>query len=311
MPSWSALLEEFDKQDADQAKTLWFLRRLDDFLMSVANRRGTNVVIYSSGFLQKPMVPSAVTSINREDINGFMSCMHQLDFERGLTLIVHTPGGEMAAVETIVDYLRSKFQYIETIVPVYAMSGGTMIALGSELVVMGRQSQLGPIDAQMPLTTGFVSASSIIGQFNITKAEISEDHSAALVWGPILQAMGPSLLQQAQNAVALGQQMAEQWLETYMFKDSDDPKGIATQIAAYFNSEEVHLNHGRRIGVEECAAVGLKIERLEADQGFQDDVLSVYHLLTIAFEQSPAVKVMRNQHGRSWIKSFDPRGGSA
>ncbi len=307
MPSWSELVDELNAKADQDAKSAWLDTSLNELLVRIGKRRGTNVVVYSSAFLQKPMVPPLLTSISREDINGFMCSFHGLDFDKGLTLIVHTPGGEIAAVETIVDYMRSKFAYVESIVPAYAMSGGAMIALGCDLILMGRQSQLGPIDAQLPLATGLVSASSIIGQFKVAKEEISADPTTAVLWAPILQAMGPSLLEQAQKALALGQQIAEQWLTWYMFAERGEArpnKKGAAKVAEYFNSEDVHLNHGRRIGVDECEHVGLKIERLEADQEFQDDVLSVYHLLTIAFEQSQAVKIMRNQNGRIWVKNF-------
>ena len=257
-----------------------------------------------SGFLQKPSVPSSTISISREDINGLMCAAHGLDFTRGLSLVVHTPGGDMASTETMVDYLRSKFKYIEAIVPVYAMSGGTMIALNSNKIVMGRQSQLGPIDAQLQVPGGYVSASSILDQFNTAKKEIDEDREAAVVWAPILQAMGPSLLSQAQRALDLGQQIAEFGLQNYMFEGKLDSDRQAREVAAYFNSEDVHLNHGRRIGVEECAGQGLTVERLEDDQGLQDEVLTAYHLLTIVFEQSAAVKIVRNHEGQGWVKSF-------
>ena len=304
MPSWPVLLDEFNHHPGAEERRAWTEGQLSDLLSRIAQRRNTNVVVYVSSFLQKPLVPTAFTSITREDINGMMAAMSGLDFDKGLSLILHTPGGEMAATETLVDYLRSKFHYIETIVPVYAMSGGTMIALGSDLIVLGNQSQLGPIDAQLTLPNGTVSASSILGQFNRARQEISEDRNAAIVWAPILQTMGPSLLQQATNALALGQQMAAAWLAMYMFQDSEDPEGQAATVADYFNSEEVHLAHGRRIGVGECEEVGLNVERMEADQDFQDEILSVYHLLSIIFEQSAAVKIVRNHNGQSWVKSF-------
>lgn len=306
MPDWSQLLNEFNSYGTPEEKSSWLNERLNGELQKIAERRSTNVIVYASGFLQKPQVPSFYTSIGREDINGFMCSVNGLDFSRGLSLILHTPGGDMPSTETIVQYLRSKFDYIETIVPVYAQSGGTMIAFGSEKIVMGRQSQLGPIDAQLhvPSASGFVPASSVLGQFNQAKMEIEQDRGTALVWAPILQSMGPSLLQQAQEALSLGQQMAEFGLENHMFKDSEDAKEKAKQVAEYFNSRQVHLDHGRRIGVEECIFTGLNVERLEANQEFQDEVLTAYHLLTILFEQSIAVKTVRNHSGKAWVKNF-------
>ena len=54
--------------------------------------------------------------ITHEEINGFMSVMYGMNWSKGLTLILHTPGGVTNAVETIVDYLTAKFAYIEVIV---------------------------------------------------------------------------------------------------------------------------------------------------------------------------------------------------
>ncbi len=240
MSNWSDLLDEFGRQPLKKRNT-WLKDHLNEQLTNIVNRRGTNVIAYASGFLQKPAVPSFATSISREDINGLMCAANGLDFNKGLSLIIHTPGGEMASTETIVDYLRSKFDYIEVIVPVYAMSGGTMIALNSDKIVMGRQSQLGPIDAQLPLSNGFVSASSILDQFNTAKDEISEDRSSAVAWAPILQTIGPSLLSQAKISLKLGQQIAEMGLRAYMFKGDSNVNQKSKKVAEYFNSEGVCL----------------------------------------------------------------------
>ena len=95
MASWSDLLDEFHKLPNNSEKSTWLNNRLDQHLKQICDRRGKNVIVYASGFLQKPAVPSFATSIVREDINGLMCAAHGLDFTRGLSLIVHTPGGEI------------------------------------------------------------------------------------------------------------------------------------------------------------------------------------------------------------------------
>ena len=60
--------------------------------------------------------------ITHEEINGFMSVMYKMDWSKGLTLILHTPGGITNAAETIVDYLTKKFDRLEVIIPTFAMS---------------------------------------------------------------------------------------------------------------------------------------------------------------------------------------------
>jgi len=83
------------------------------YLSRLARLRGRNVITYYSGWLQKPHLandPSVNVGINDADKNGFMSAIHGMDRSKGLDLILHTPGGEMAATESLVDYLRAMFQ---------------------------------------------------------------------------------------------------------------------------------------------------------------------------------------------------------
>lgn len=72
MPNWSDLLNEFRKLPNDDEKSTWLSNRLDQQLAEIGDRRDQNVIVYASGFLQKPSVPSFATSISREDINGLM-----------------------------------------------------------------------------------------------------------------------------------------------------------------------------------------------------------------------------------------------
>jgi len=142
--------------------------------------------------------------------------MYGMDWTKGLTLILHTPGGDPNAAETIVQYLWSKFDYIEVIVPTYAMSAGTMIALATDKIIMGRQSQLGPIDPQFIIGNGSVSAYSIKAQFEAAKADIvgnPTNPSYAHLWAPILQSMGLGLHQQAIAALNHSEDLVKSWLE--------------------------------------------------------------------------------------------------
>ena len=94
-----------------------------------------------------------------------MACIYGMDFSKGLTLLMHTPGGVTNAAETIVAYLRLSSLDFEVIVPAFAMLAGTMISLGADRIVMGRQSQLGPIDRQMVVGGRSVSAQAVVDQF--------------------------------------------------------------------------------------------------------------------------------------------------
>ena len=202
MPSWNELLNEFEAQKTVEDKSKWLLDKPREALSKISElRENRNVIFYASAFLQKPLIPPPFLQLTHEEINGFMSVMYGMDWEKGLTLILHTPGGITNAAETIVSYLHDKFNYIEVIIPTFAMSAGTMISLAADKLIMGRQSQLGPIDPQIPIGGRTVSARAIVEQFSIAKKELLEDLKLAHLWAPILQSLGPALIQEAQNAL--------------------------------------------------------------------------------------------------------------
>lgn len=311
MPSWNELLEQFAKQDSDEAKTAFLHDSMQRALADIALlRNGRQVIVYGSAFLQKPGVPPDRLMISHEDLNGLMSVVYGMDWARGLTLVLHTPGGSPNAAESIVSYLRSKFEAVEVVVPTLAMSAGTMLALSADRVVMGRQSQLGPIDPQMVMPGRTVSARAVVEQFERAKSEIADpdtgDVRNAHVWAPILQSLGPALLQEAQNALAYSERMVAGWLARYMLRDSPDPAAAGTAVASHFNDASTHKSHGRRIGRDEARELGVIVDDLEDDQALQEAVLTAYHLLTIMFEQTPATKLLWADTARTWLKNWLP-----
>lgn len=95
-----------------------------------------------------------------------MSVIKDLDKSKGLDLILHTPGGSVAATESIIDYIHSVFgDDIRAIIPQISMSGGTMIACSCKEILMGKHSSLGPVDPQIL----DIAAKDIIKEFELAK----------------------------------------------------------------------------------------------------------------------------------------------
>ena len=128
MPSWNELLSEI--KAAGSAHDV--IRR--KYLTKLHDLTKRNVIVYYSGWLQKADLQRQGfvigLQLNDSDKNGFMSVIHELDRGKGLDLILHTPGGEIAATESLVDYLRKMFGTdIRAIVPQISMSAGTTYIL--------------------------------------------------------------------------------------------------------------------------------------------------------------------------------------
>ena len=155
MPSWGTVLDNLkntpNPMDAMRRK----------YLGTMHKYTGRNIIAYYSAFVQKPRIDG--TGIDDNDKNAFMQAVCGLDRSKGLDLILHTPGGQIAAAESLVSYLKALFgKDIRVFVPQIAMSAGTMIALSSKEIIMGKQSNLGPIDPQF----GGMSCAGIIEEFN-------------------------------------------------------------------------------------------------------------------------------------------------
>lgn len=305
MPTWNQLVDLIEaKKTPDQVLT-FIKNQQKKYLDEISElREGRNVLFYGSAFLQKPSAPADRLQIMPEDLNAFMAVMHGMDWAKGLTLILHTPGGVTTAAETLVSYLRSKFDYIEVIIPTFAMSAGTMISLAADRIVMGRQSQLGPIDPQLVMGQRAQSAQAIVDQFEQAKKDILQNPAAAAVWFPIIQSIGPALIQESRNAIAYGERMVAGWLENFMFKGNPDARQLARAAAAHFNDATAHKSHGRRIGRDEARTLKLTIEDLEDSQPLQEAVLSLYHLMSITMDKGPAAKIVTSGTGRAFIKNW-------
>jgi ClpP class serine protease len=87
--------------------------------------------------------------IDINDSEEVMRAIQMTDDDVPLDIILHTPGGLVLAALQIARALRGHKGKVTAFVPHYAMSGGTLIALAADEIVMCRHSVLGPIDPQL------------------------------------------------------------------------------------------------------------------------------------------------------------------
>ncbi|MGH9079227.1 MAG: SDH family Clp fold serine proteinase [Acidimicrobiales bacterium] len=239
------------------------------------------------------------SSITLEDMQGLMEVCKDLPGPN-VDIVLHSPGGSPEAAASLVRYLRTKFSHIRVFVPLAAMSAATMWALAGDVIVMGKQSQLGPIDPQMVAGAWTAPARAILRQFEQAKEEC-KDPALLGAWMPIVQQYGPALIQQCEAAEALALRLVREWLERWMFAGETDAAAKAEATAAFFADYEVHQSHSLGIDREQARARGVRIEDLEASQALQDAVLSVHHA-TMHTLQGAAVKIVENHLGRTFAK---------
>lgn len=293
MPSWNEILEEVNKTKIPNGIDI--VRR--KYLSSISEVTGRNTIAYYSSFLQKPNAPSI--DINDDDRNAFMSMVYKMDRTKGLDLILHTPGGSIAAAESIVDYLRKMFgNDIRAIIPQIAMSAGTMIACSCKCIVMGKQSNLGPID---PKYNG-ISTYGVIEEFNRAKQEIAADPRTIPIWQTIIGKYNPAFIGDCEKAIQWSNSIVTDWLSTNMLKENPN---LAKEIVTHLSDHSETLSHERHIHFDECKKLGLTIESLEElgkEVNLQDRILSAHHAYMLTFSSTSATKIVENQNGIAVIK---------
>lgn len=292
MPNWNEVLIEIQKES--ESGPVDRIRR--KYLKRLYKKTGRNVIAFYSGWMQKPNILSA--NINDNDMNGFMTTVHQMDKTKGLDLLLHTPGGDIAAAESIVEYLRKTFGVnIRIIVPHLAMSAGTMIACSAKEIIMGKHSNLGPIDPQF----SGISAEGVIEEFKTAKREIVADPSCIPIWQVIFSKYHPTFIGDCEKAIRWSREIVMKWLKTGMFKDDQNSDPIIEKILQKLGHEETS-SHARHIAADVCKDIGLKVSLLEdLGRDLQDLVLTVHHSFMHTFTITPAIKIIENHNGRAMV----------
>jgi hypothetical protein len=304
MPSWGGISQEIvELQKTDPGRALDFVRR--KYIMSQHAYSKRAVILYATKWTQPSVdgIPPNMTSISEEDVQGLMEVIYKVT-ETNLDLIIHSPGGSIAAADACVQYLRSKFEHIRVFVPYAAMSAATMIACAADEIVMGKHSFLGPIDPQFIMQTALgvrsIPAQTIIDQFEKARDEC-KDPSKLAVWLPMLQQYGPDLLIQCQNVLSLSKSLVKNWLKDYMFKGAANGAERANDVAEWLGNHTEFMMHARHINREQLRERGLNIVNLEDDKTQQDFILSILHATTHTFSLSGAVKIIENHLGSAYI----------
>lgn len=298
MPSWTELLDECRVTGGGND----VVRR--KYLARLHQHTKRNIIIYYSGWLQKQeLLKQGVRGfdVNDADKNGFMATINKLDRKLGLDLVLHTPGGDAGATESLVDYLRSMFgTNIRAIVPQLAMSAGTMISLACKEIVMGKHSSLGPIDPQI----GGVPAHGLLEEALQALDEVQKAPHTAPLYQMLFAKYSPTMLGEAKKAIDWSNQLVTEWLRTGMF--SDDPttaQARTDKVTSGLGDHALTLSHARHISFRMASDMGIKVVALEDDPQLQEAVLSVHHATIQTFSATAATKIIENHAGVGYIES--------
>jgi ClpP class serine protease len=146
-------------------------------LSALQRERGTQVITMihrqeQIGLLGVPLV----RFIDIDDSEQVLRAIRLTPDETPIDLVLHTPGGLVLAAEQIAHAVRAHPAKVTVLVPHYAMSGGTLVALAADEIVMDPNAVLGPVDPQL----GDMPAASILRVVESKEVSRIDDRFLAL-----------------------------------------------------------------------------------------------------------------------------------
>ena len=212
------------------------------------------------------------TLIAQDCIDQFVDLLEKVGPTKRISLILHTNGGQTLAAWRLVNLIRIFCDELEVLIPLKALSAGTLISIGADRVIMTKQAALGPIDPSVsnplnPLANIGgqnkqvpVSVESVRGYLDAVREElkINNEQELTSVLINLTNHIHPLVLGEIFRSKAQIRFLAEKLLPRQV-KDSEKIKSIIDFLCADSGSHDYTINR------REAVDLGLKIEKPSDD----------------------------------------------
>ncbi len=208
-----------------------------------------------------------------------------------ILILLDTPGGNVYAAVKIIDTLRQYYKHISVAVPEEAMSSGTMLCLGSDELVMGPLSVLGPLDKPMPHPNNEANqisaldivrsldntietaidkqkslAHSLVRDFGLNKHQALQiaGESMAQLFAPLLSKEDSKTYHEARRMLVIPEILGKDLLKRYMLKSL--PERLRPLAAEHIMERLIWLypDHGYAIRRQELRSLFFNITDAES-----------------------------------------------
>jgi Serine dehydrogenase proteinase len=233
------------------------------------------------------------------------------DKKSTIAIFLTTPGGQAEVVEKLVEVVRTHFDLVNFVVPVAAMSAGTIFCMSGDRIFMDYSSSLGPIDPQVVDREGkyLIPALGHLDKVNelIEKSRNSTITAVEFQW---LLNQDLAMLRFYEQARDLSIALLEKWLVQYKFKDwtvhrttnPGDPvtpaqkQARAREIARWLSDNAHWHSHGRMIGIETLKKAKLDIDDFGGDLDLQKAVRAYNDALSDYLARAQIRNYLYNRH---------------
>lgn len=259
--------------------------------------------------------------IDQRDVPAFGDVLMSVGDVDTLNLIIDSPGGDGPTAEKLIELCRAYCKTFRVLIPNRAKSAATIIALGADEIVMGHCSELGPIDAQVPIVVGniprYISAQSFIDAQQELQAEfatrIGKDPKADV--RDVLQQLASldlPFIDHCKKLMAFSRDVTEKNLAAHMFKDVQPDEERVKRVGAVIMGLSQPANfqvHSRMIdGNAAKTRLGLNVKLLAKDHELWKAVWQYYiraDVFLSGAHGTPSSKVIESREESMYLKSGD------
>ena len=193
-----------------------------------------------------------------------------------LAVVLETTGGYIETVERMVRAMRQHYEEVIFIIPNYAYSAGTVLALSGDDILMDYHSILGPIDPQYGSGNGdYVPGMGYLAKYNELVQKINAAPDASQVRAEIsylVEKFDPGKLFHIEQAIEHSKSLLKEWLPKYKFKNwtsrsqtgdlvtEEDRQERAYRVAEVLGDAHRWHSHGRGITCDDLGSEEIKLK---------------------------------------------------
>jgi hypothetical protein len=250
-----------------------------DLIKKIEKVRDSRLITYITGDRQ----PFA-TQIAEDAVPVFNRHLENIGYQKKISIFIYTRGGDMVTPLRLVKLIRSYCNEFEILIPYRCHSAGTLIALGTDKIVMGKLGELSPVDPTtthpynpqnpfIPQQVLPISVEDLNSYFLLARemAKVKEEEMDK-IFANLVEKIHPLSLGNAYRALRMGKMIAEKLLEMPKTKklSKEEIKKIVEEVTSRI------CIHGYPITRDEAESLGLPIEKAEGE--LEKDLWNLYEI---------------------------------
>lgn len=249
---------------------------------SIEHNRGRKLICFHQGRGNHP----SRHSFNDDALDRLTKILKEIGRQENLSILLESPGGDIDCAFRMVRILRHYATDVEILVSRYAKSAATFLCLAANTIYLGRDAELGPLDAQLPDPRGSIKTHSALNTFksleylrqyvletldqvvltlmahggmDIPFAVEAARPLVADIVTPLYQQVDPHELGEARRYLSIGEEYCKMVMERYSYRNlsKKEIQKIVDKLVWGYPS------HGFVIDLQEAKQIGLNVKPLD------------------------------------------------